>query len=66
MKILIWVIVALVVVGGLVWFLSSDTTESVNTPEDQNNIEDISENNNIIDTDSAVFDEIDDALGTLE
>ncbi len=66
MKILIWIIVTIVIVGGLFWFLSSDTAESSNFLEEQNNTDPLSENGRIIDTDTKVFEEINDAVSGLE
>ncbi len=66
MKILIGIIVAVVLIGGLVWFFSSDTTP-VNE-EQQNQVTDqLSESGGrVIDTDDKVFEEIDDAMNSLE
>ncbi|MBS3081715.1 hypothetical protein J4416_02115 [Candidatus Pacearchaeota archaeon] len=67
MKLLIWVIVAIVVVGGLAWFLSADKSESSSQQQQQtDNAEQLSEDGRIISTDEDVFSEIDDALNTLE
>lgn len=68
MKILIWIIVALVIIGGLAWFFSSGTKESgsLDVQEQQNNVDISSENSRVIGTDTQVFDEIDDALAGLE
>ncbi|MEK6908691.1 MAG: hypothetical protein AABX23_01420 [Nanoarchaeota archaeon] len=65
MKILIWIIVALVIVGGLAWFMSGDKETSTNTQ--QNSLENtgITESSSI-GSDDQVFTEIDNALSELE
>ena len=65
MKLLIWLIVAVVIVGGMAWFLSSDTADSSDALEQQN-VDPLSESGRIIDTDTKVLEEIDDALAGLE
>lgn len=64
MKILIWIIVALVVIGGIAWFLSSDTADSSNVLE-QENVDQLTESGRIIDTDNKVFDEIEEAVNAF-
>ena len=69
MKILIWIIVAIVLVGGLVWFMSGDSNNLSNnsgSETNEGNSVDISENGRVIDTDDKVLAEIDDALAGLE
>ncbi len=67
MKALIWIIIGLILVGGIAWLLStndiesSDVLENIPTPADT-----LSEAGRVIDTDTAVFDEIDDALNAFE
>jgi len=68
MKILMWIIVAVVLVGGLAWFLSSDesdanNTESENLPEQ--NPSQITESGSI-ESDDEVFSEIDNAVEELQ
>ncbi|MBS3083430.1 hypothetical protein J4423_01355 [Candidatus Pacearchaeota archaeon] len=68
MKILIWIIVAIVIVGGLFWFMSGDSNNSSNDSENQQNsgnTDTLSENGRVIDTDDKVFEEIDEALTGL-
>ena len=68
MKILIWVIVAVVIVAGLAWFLSSDAAESSDALEEQNpsGVDQLSENGRIIDSDKKVLEEIDESMLELE
>ena len=66
MKILIWIIVAIVIVGGLVWFFSSPTAVDQSNNENQPTPDTLSENGRVIDTDDKVFEEIDDALTGIE
>ena len=48
MKALIWIIIALVFVGGIVWFLSSDVAESSNALyEESNTADQLSENGRV-------------------
>ncbi len=64
MKILIGIIVAIVIVGGLVWFMSGDSTsDSSNTNSNQNT--EVTESSSI-ESDQEVFTEIDNALEGLE
>ena len=68
MKTLIWIIVAIVIIGGLVWFMSRDSNNSSNdsgSGTNQGSTDTLSENGRVIDTDDAVFEEIDDALAGL-
>ena len=60
MKILIWIIVAIVIVGGLFWFMSGDSNQ-----QNSGNTDTLSENGRVIDTDDKVFEEIDEALTGL-
>ena len=62
MKILIWIIVALVIVGGLAWFMSGDST--TNSEESFQSTE-VTESSSI-ESDQQVFTEIDNALEGLE
>ena len=62
----IWMIIAVVVIGGIIWLLSSDTAESSSVLEQQNNVDPLLENGRIIDTDTKVFEEIEDAVNALE
>ncbi len=67
MKIIIWAIVAIVIVGGIAWFISSDNSEANSQQidnEENNNPNQISEDNTL-ETDDDVFNEIDDALNSL-
>ena len=64
MKIIIWLIVAIVLVGGLAWFLSSDT-ENINSLNEEKDTSKISEEGRVIDTDNAVLDEIDEVLSEI-
>ncbi|MEK6916070.1 MAG: hypothetical protein AABW89_06025 [Nanoarchaeota archaeon] len=64
MKIIIWLIVAIVLVGGLAWFLSSDT-ENINSLNEEKDTSQISEEGRVIDTDNAVLDEIDEVLSEI-
>lgn len=66
MKIIIWLIVAIVVIGGLAWFLSSDSTQSSksNTENQNTGSQEITESGNINSNDQ-VFNEIDNALSAL-
>ena len=66
MKALIWIIVAVTVIGGLAWFLSSDTANSSRTLDQQDNVDPLLDSGRIIDTDTKIFEEIDDAIGLLE
>lgn len=66
MKILIWIIVALVIVGGLAWFMSSDPTSTLtNDGQEQDNLQQITESTSI-ESDDEVFTEIDQALAELD
>jgi len=70
MKILMWIIVAIVIVGGLFWFFSSpETADSSNNTGSEtnqaNSADTLSENGRVIDTDDKVFEEIDEALSSL-
>jgi len=68
MKAVIWIIVAIVIVGGLVWFFST-TPPDPTYPEDnnqQNNRDQLSADGRVLETDTDIFDEIDDAVGYLE
>jgi len=64
MKILIWVIVAIVLIGGLAWFLSSDSTYE--EQETSQNTGQELEGGEIIDTEENLITEIDNALNNLE
>lgn len=68
MKILVWIIVALVIVGGLVWFLSSPSTEETSNTtgsSDTNNENQVTQGSSIS-SDEDVFAEIDAAMEDLE
>ena len=65
MKILVWIIVAIVIVGGLFWFFSSPETADSSNDTEQQNTDTLSENGRVIDTDDKVLAEIDDALTGL-
>jgi cell division septal protein FtsQ len=71
MKILIWVIVALVIVGGLTWFLSPNKsnvekiTNVGSNNQQQQNTQQVTETGSIT-SDDEVFNEIDNALAGLE
>lgn len=64
MKILIWVIVAIVFIGGLAWFLSPDS--NYEEQETSQNIDQELEGGEIIDTEENLLTEIDNALAGLE
>ncbi len=66
MKIIIWAIVAIVVIGGLAWFMSSDSSQSStsNTENQNTGPQEITESGNINSNDQ-VFNEIDNALSAL-
>ncbi len=67
MKALIWLIIFLAVVGGITWFLSTDYAESSDVLENVPSTTDtLSEAGRVIDTDTAVFDEIDDAINYID
>ncbi len=68
MKMFIWIIVAIIIVGGIAWFLSSSNKASDTSSDNnqQDSIDQLSENGRIIDTDAKVFEEIDDAVNALE
>ncbi len=64
-KIIMWIIVAIVIVGGLVWFMSPDQSiDTTNTDSETTNTE-ITETSSITSSDE-VFTEIDSALEGLE
>ena len=67
MKILFWIIVALVIVGGLFWFMSPNSEDKTSN---QNNDQEGSTNkiteSTSIESDDEVFNEIDNALSELE
>lgn len=65
MKTLIWIVIALVVIGGIAWFLSSDAAQSSDALEQQDNYDPLSENGRIIDTEDKVFEELDEAIAEL-
>lgn len=64
MKILMWIIVAIVIIGGLAWFMSGDN-ESTNNAGNQQSINEVTESSSI-ESDEQVFTEIDNALEDLE
>ena len=64
MKALIWIIIALVIIGGVAWMITSNN--SSDSSDSSGNNDPLSESGRVIDTDTAVFDEIDDALSGLE
>ncbi len=64
-KIIMWVIVAIVIVGGVFWFMSGDSsTDTINTDSETTSTE-ITESSSI-QSDEEVFTEIDSALEGLE
>lgn len=64
-KIIMWIVVAIVIVGGLVWFMSSpDSTNNVDT-ENQQLSNEVTESSSI-QSDEQVFAEIDSAIEGLE
>ena len=67
MKALIWIIVALVIVGGLAWFLSSDESngDKIESGAGQQGTSRIIETGSIS-SDDNIFTEIDNALAELE
>ncbi len=65
MKLLIWIVIALVIIGGIAWFMSSNDIDLDGDASDSD-VDTLSENGRVIDTDTAVFDEIDDAMGEIE
>ncbi|MEK6894650.1 MAG: hypothetical protein AABX10_04255 [Nanoarchaeota archaeon] len=65
MKILIWIIVGLVIVGGLVWFMSGDQETGTNTGSNGLQNTEVTESSSI-QSDEEVFTEIDNALAGLE
>ncbi len=63
MKIIVWVLAILLFIGGLFYFISSsDTSDS----SESNKIDALSENGRVLDTDIAVFEELDDAINIIE
>lgn len=62
-KILMWIVVAIVIVGGLAWFMSSDSTSS-NTNTQQTQGTEVTQSSSIV-SDEQVFTEIDNALEGL-
>ncbi len=64
-KIIMWIIVAIVIVGGVFWFMSGDSsTDTINTDSETTSTE-ITESSSI-QSDEEVFTEIDSALEGLE
>lgn len=62
-KILIGIVVAIVIVGGLVWFMSGDS--SIDTTSNSETANEVTESSSI-QSDEQVFAEIDNALEGLE
>lgn len=65
MKILMWVVVAIVIVGGLVWFMSSPETDNSNSEANSEYRGEITESSSI-QSDEQVLAEIDNAIEGLE
>lgn len=65
MKLLIWILAILIVIGGIFYFTSSEDTTSSDSTSDSK-IDSLSESGRVLDTDTAVFNEIDDALDAFE
>ena len=65
MKLLIWILAILIVIGGIFYFTSSEDTTSSDSTSDSK-IDSLSESGRVLDTDTAVFNEIDDALESFE
>lgn len=65
MKLLIWILAILIVIGGIFYFTSSEDTTSSDSTSDSK-IDSLSESGRVLDTDTAVFNEIDDALEAFE
>lgn len=63
MRIILGIIVGLVLIGGLVWFMSGDSSTDSSTETQQ--ADEITETTNI-ESDEQVFTEIDNALEGLE
>jgi hypothetical protein len=64
MKIIIWIIVAIVVIGGLAWFMSSDSIQDSTNNTGNTGSQEIIESGSINSNDQ-VFNEIDNALSSL-
>ena len=62
MKALIWIVIGLVVIGGLVWLVSTDTE----TSDINGKIDALSDSGRALTTDTAVFEEIEDAIDLIE
>ncbi len=64
MKSLIWIIIGLVIVGGIVWTIySNDSSESSDSVEKN---EQLSENGRVTDTNENILAEIDESIGYLD
>ncbi len=67
MKLIIWIIIAVIIIGSIFLFLSSNNDEIDNSSEDINErVDSLSENGRVIDSDTNVLAELDDALNTLD
>lgn len=67
MKLIIWIIIAVIIIGSIFLFLSSNNDEIDNSSEDLNErVDSLSENGRVIDSDTNVLAELDDALNTLD
>ncbi|MEK6847335.1 MAG: hypothetical protein AABY16_04155 [Nanoarchaeota archaeon] len=69
MKSIVWTIVALVIFGGIAWFFLSDNSESDTQQTDSSddvNVDELSVEGRVLETDDNVFSEIDDAVNDLE
>lgn len=64
-KIIMWVIVAIVIVGGIFWFMSGDSSTDTMNADSETTSTEITESSSI-QSDEEVFTEIDSALEGLE
>ncbi|MSS74351.1 hypothetical protein EXS72_01790 [Candidatus Pacearchaeota archaeon] len=67
MKLIIWIIIAVIIIGSIFLFLSSNNDEIDKSREEINErVDSLSENGRVIDSDTNVLAELDDALNTLD
>ena len=64
MKSLIWIVIGLVIVGGIIWAIySNDSSKPTDSVESKDQL---LENGRVTDTEENILDEIDESIGYLD
>ncbi len=64
MKTLIWIVIGLIIVGGIIWAVYSNDSSEPSDSTENNNL--LSENGRVTDTEDNILAEIDESIGYLD